>query len=91
MQPLRAAILWYDTRHSAQVDWVRAHIGAETVYAQTGSPPGRRAVYKVMWLRDNEPQVYQATAKITFIPDFILLQMTGELATTPGYLLPPAA
>ena len=84
LKPLRPAILWYDTRHAAQVDWVRSNIGDETVYRQTGSPPGRRAIYKLMWLKENEPSVYEATRQIVFIPDFILLRLTGELVTTPG-------
>jgi sugar (pentulose or hexulose) kinase len=83
-KPLRPAILWYDTRHAAQVDWVRSTIGNLTVYELTGSPPGRRTVYKVMWLKENEPHIYDATFRIVFIPDYILLRLTGELATTPG-------
>lgn len=84
LQPLRPAIVWYDTRHTAQVDWVRDNIGTYKVYEQTGSPPGRRAIYKVKWLKDNEPEIYNLTYKIAFIPDYILLKLTGELITTPG-------
>lgn len=84
IQPLYPGILWYDTRHAAQVDWARAHIGSEHIYRTTGSPPGRRAIYKVMWLKENEPEVYQATARILFVPDFILYHLTGQLITTPG-------
>jgi len=84
LQPLRPAIVWYDTRHAAQVDRVRSQLGNRSVYDQTGSPPGRRAVYKVMWLKENEPECYEKTAHIAFIPDFIFLRLTGNLATTPG-------
>lgn len=84
VRPLRPGILWYDTRHAAQVDWVRSNIGSETVYRLTGSPPGRRAIYKVMWLRDNEPGVYHATAHILFVPDYIVYLLTGELVTSSG-------
>jgi sugar (pentulose or hexulose) kinase len=84
LQPLRPGILWYDTRHAAQVDWVRSHIGSQTVYRLTGSPPGRRAIYKAMWLKEHEPDVYHATAHILFVPDYVLLRLTGQLMTTPG-------
>ena len=84
LKPLRPAIVWYDTRHAVQVDRVRSNIGSQRVYEITGSPPGRRAVYKVMWVKENEPEIYKATRSIVFIPDYILLQLTGELATTPG-------
>jgi xylulokinase len=84
MHPLRPGILWYDTRHAAQADWVRALFGSQTVYRLTGSPPGRRAIYKLMWLKENEPRVYDETAHILFVPDFILQRLTGQLVTTPG-------
>ncbi|MGQ9586597.1 MAG: xylulokinase [Anaerolineae bacterium] len=84
VRPLYPGILWYDTRHAAQVDWAQAHIGSQTIYRITGSPPGRRAIYKVMWLKEHEPEVYQATAHILFVPDFILHRLTGQLVTTPG-------
>ena len=84
LHPLRPGILWYDTRHATQADWVRSHIGCQAVYRLTGSPPGRRAIYKLMWLKANEPEVYAATAHLLFVPDFILHRLTGELVTTPG-------
>jgi xylulokinase len=84
LRPLRPGILWYDTRHAAQADWVRSHIGGQTVYRITGSPPGRRAIYKMMWLKEHEPDVYETTAHILFIPDFILQRLTGQLVTAPG-------
>jgi sugar (pentulose or hexulose) kinase len=84
LAPLRPAILWYDTRHARQVDRVREQLGSRRVYELTGSPPGRRAVYKLMWLKENEPECYENTAHVAFIPDLILLRLTGVLATTPG-------
>jgi len=84
VRPLYPGILWYDTRHAAQADWVQSHIGSQTVYRITGTPPARRAIYKVMWLKENRPEVYDATAHILFVPDFILHRLTSELVTTPG-------
>ncbi|MHB8136163.1 MAG: FGGY family carbohydrate kinase, partial [Anaerolineaceae bacterium] len=84
MKPLRPGILWYDTRHALQVDWVSSNIGNKTVYKMTGSPPGRRAIYKAMWLKENEPKIYNETKYFAFIPDFVLFRLTKELTTTPG-------
>jgi xylulokinase len=66
------------------VDWVQENIGVRKVYEITGSPPGRRAIYKVMWLKQNEPDVYERIHRIAFIPDYIQYLLTGELASTPG-------
>jgi len=84
MKPLRPGILWYDTRHALQVDWVDSKIGSEAVYKITGSPPGRRAIYKVMWLKENEPKIYNETKYFAFIPDFVLFRLTNEIVSTPG-------
>jgi xylulokinase len=37
-----------------------------------------------MWLKENEPDCYGKTAHVAFIPDYILLRLTGILATNPG-------
>jgi len=84
LNPLRRAILWYDTRAGVQAEWAREHIGSSRIYQRTGSPPGRRAVYKVMWLRDHEPTLFSQIRKILFIPDFLIYRLTGELVTSPG-------
>ena len=68
LQPLRPGILWYDTRSAPQADWVREHIGARSVYETTGSPPGRRAIYKVIWLKQNEPEIYKRIYRNRFHP-----------------------
>ncbi|MBU1682534.1 hypothetical protein KJ742_01165 [Patescibacteria group bacterium] len=84
MKPLRSGILWYDTRHASQVDWVRSNIGNEVVYKVTGSPPGRRAIYKAMWIKENELKIYNETCYFAFIPDFITYRLTKEIITSPG-------
>jgi len=83
-RPQGPAILWYDLRHQNQLEWVREHIGAETVYSRTGSPPGRRSLYKMMWLKENQPDVYQEIDQFAYIPDYLQYQLTGVLVTTPG-------
>ncbi|HBY92686.1 MAG TPA: hypothetical protein DEP84_01785, partial [Chloroflexi bacterium] len=84
LRPLRPAILWYDTRAGAQAEWARTQVGSDRMYRRTGSPPGRRAVYKVMWLKEHEPELYRRINKILFLPDFLLHRLTGEIMTSPG-------
>jgi sugar (pentulose or hexulose) kinase len=84
MRPVRPAILWYDTRASSQAEWARKYVGVQRIYRRTGSPPGRRAVYKVMWLKEHEPNIFRRTYKILFIPDFLIYRLTGELVSSPG-------
>lgn len=84
MRPLRRAILWYDSRASREAEHARERVTAQRIYARTGSPPGRRAIYKVMWLQAHEPEMFAQIYKILFIPDLLIYRLTGELVTAHG-------
>ena len=58
---LRPAILWNDQRTGAQCDEMRARLGKSRLIAITGNDAltGFTAP-KVLWVRQNEPQVYAA-------------------------------
>ncbi|AOK29819.1 MULTISPECIES: FGGY-family carbohydrate kinase [Burkholderia] len=81
MRPLFPCLIWMDRRASAQLDWVRAHADVERLGAITGN--GLDSYYgytKMLWLRDERPDVW---AKIRyFVPPnaYIIYQLTGELA-----------
>jgi xylulokinase len=79
---LRPAILWCDQRTQAQCDWITDTVGKSTLIEETCNPvlTGFTAP-KIIWVRDNEPEVY-AQARMHLLPkDYIRLQLTGEFAT----------
>ena len=84
MHPLRPAVMWYDTRCGEQARWATENLGADYVYRRTGSPPGRRGIYKVMWIKEHEPEIYSRIHKVLFIQDYLVHRLTGELVTAPG-------
>lgn len=80
--PLRSAIIWADQRAVAQTDWIAERIPSETMYAITGhrlSPA--YTLSKMLWIRDNQPDIYAATHKFVHAKDFIVARMTGQFVT----------
>ena len=79
---LRPAILWCDQRTAAECAEITALVGAERLMAITMSPAltGFTAS-KILWVRNNEPQVYGKCRRVLLAKDYIRYMLTGELAT----------
>lgn len=57
--PLRDAISWQDNRTDPQCEEIKSKIGADAFYDTTGLPVANVwTLPKIMWLRDNEPELY---------------------------------
>jgi xylulokinase len=82
MKVIRSAILWNDTRCSEQVEWARRNVGEKNVYSHTGFPPGTMTIYKTMWIRDNEPEIYEATYKFLLVQDYLIYKLANEIVAT---------
>ncbi|MFQ5835980.1 MAG: FGGY-family carbohydrate kinase, partial [bacterium] len=81
-EPVRNAILWNDIRCSRQNEWAREKIGAKKIYSRTGNFPSIWTVYKAMWLKENEPEIYRKTYKFLLVQDYLIYRLTGRLVTT---------
>ncbi|MGH3091505.1 MAG: xylulokinase, partial [Gaiellaceae bacterium] len=81
-RPLRPAILWNDQRTGAECAEIEERIGLERLIALTGNRalPGFTAP-KLLWLRQNEPEVYGRIAHVLLPKDYVRLRLTGERAT----------
>lgn len=79
---LRPAILWNDQRTQAQCDWIMETVGRDRVVSETLNPvlTGFTAG-KIVWVRDNEPDVYARIRKVLLPKDYVRLMLTGEYAT----------
>lgn len=80
-QVLRPAILWNDQRTAAQCDEIRARVGKSRLIQITGNDAltGFTAP-KVLWVQENEPEVYQKTAHILLPKDYVRYRLTGDFA-----------
>jgi xylulokinase len=75
---LRPAILWNDQRTGAECDEIRERIGRERLIRITGNDalPGFTAP-KLLWIRRNEPEVWERIAHVLLPKDFVRLHLTG--------------
>lgn len=76
---LRPSILWNDQRTQAQCDEITERVGFERLIQLTGN----RALTgftapKILWVRENEPEVYAQAAHMLLPKDFIRLKLTGD-------------
>lgn len=78
---LRPAILWNDQRTQAQCDEIHQRIGRERFIQITGNVAltGFTAP-KILWVRENEPEVYARVAHVLLPKDFIRYRLTSEFA-----------
>ena len=77
--PLRPCILWNDQRTQKQCDEITARVSKERVLQLTGNPvlTGFTAP-KILWVRENEPEIYRRVAHILLPKDYARYKLTGE-------------
>ncbi len=80
-QVLRPAILWNDQRTGPQCDEMRRRLGRERLIQITGNDalPGFTAP-KILWVQQNEPEVYAQARHILLPKDYIRYRLTGDYA-----------
>jgi xylulokinase len=78
-RPLRQAILWLDARSYDEVD----RYGSDRLHEITGKPPSMTpALYKLFWLRANEPELFDRTSRVLDVHAFLVHRLTGEWRTS---------
>lgn len=81
-KPLRNAIMWQDKRTLPQCDLLERQFGMELLYKKTGLRINPYFVLpKIMWLKENEPNIYKKSYKFLGVQDFIIHQLCGEYKT----------
>lgn len=81
--PLRNAIVWMDNRASAQAEELRSVFTDEQCYKITGQVSFEACwpASKLLWLRQNEPALFQKAAHILLLEDYILYLLTGRFVS----------
>ncbi|MGM9522419.1 MAG: xylulokinase [Oscillospiraceae bacterium] len=81
-RPLRRSIIWADSRSQKQSDEIAQHISQQDFYHIVGhrNTPSY-GVQKLMWVRDNEPEIYANTYKVLNAKDYITFKLTGAFCT----------
>ncbi len=80
--PLRKSIIWADQRALKQSAQIGQHISQQDFYHIVGHRnTASYGVQKLMWVRDNEPEIYEQTYKVLNAKDYIVLKLTGNYYT----------
>lgn len=82
---LRPAILWNDQRTTEQVEYLNNDIGVDKLVSYTSN----RALTgftapKVLWVKQNEPKIFDKINKMLLPKDYIAFMLTGIFATDPS-------
>lgn len=80
--PLRPSIIWADQRAQEQTARLEEKVPLRDFYRITGHR--NRASYglqKLMWVKDNEPEIYHNTYKMLNSKDYIVFRLTGKFYT----------
>jgi xylulokinase len=94
-RPLTRAVIWMDSRGAEQVRRITRGFPAVQGYGvgrlaawvrRSGGAPGhagKDTVAHILWIRDRRPDVYRRTHKFLEPRDWLNLQLTGRMASTP--------
>lgn len=79
--------IWSDSRAIAQANAFFEKFDYSKWYAITGNGfnPELYSLFKILWYKDNMPEVYENTAYYIGTKDYINFKMTGNIATDISY------
>ncbi len=82
---LRNAIVWLDSRAEEESKEIAKNFAPELLYKTTGLPEMSPVwpAPKILWLKKNEPDVFNQTAKFLIVKDYLIWKLTGEFFTEP--------
>ncbi|MCP4311346.1 MAG: hypothetical protein GY790_08800 [Bacteroidetes bacterium] len=77
---LRKAIVWLDNRSGKEAKVIEQFFSPQTLLEKTGQPeilplwPATR----ILWIRENEPEVFKKAAKFLLVEDYLIYKLTGK-------------
>ena len=81
--PLRPALVWLDNRSGTQAEKLASQFDRQEVYEVTGVPEivPLWTACKIMWIRENEPEVFAQARKFLLVKDYLVYRLSGEYTT----------
>lgn len=81
MNPLRPCLIWMDRRARAETQWVKDNIPKDTIFGITGNYVDSYFGFtKMMWIRNNEPEVWNNIYQFVTPKDYVVYKLTNQLA-----------
>lgn len=80
------SILFCDGRSNHQARWIRERVGEELFLRETCNLPvsGGSSLCSILWIRDEEPEVWAQTAKFGHCNTYMIKRLTGVWAIDPS-------
>lgn len=81
--PLQNAIVWMDNRADKQAEELKIRFGDELCYQVTGQVSFEACwpAAKILWVRENAPEMFAKIAHILLLEDYIIYLLTGKMVT----------
>jgi xylulokinase len=79
--PLGNFIVTFDNRTEPQSAWWEHRLGKRKIFQITGMPlHPMYSINKIMWIRENRPEVWAAAWKLLCVEDFVIFKLCGSAA-----------
>lgn len=84
--PLRPAIIWLDTRAEDETEEFQELYDIENMLEKKIVPPlsPKDPIPKIMWIKNQEPQIFENTHKFVEAKGFLIHKCTGNFVTDPS-------
>ncbi len=80
MKPIRPCIIWMDRRAVRETEWVKENVPKETIFSITGNYVDSYFGFtKILWIKNNEPEVWKKIHKFITPKDYLIYVLTGEV------------
>lgn len=85
---LSPAVVWLDDRAGSQAESILRKVSQEEIYHLTGVTDmnGFVPLAKLLWFRQERPDIYKKTYKFLLLEDFLLYRLTGRFVTEKSLL-----
>lgn len=79
--------IWSDGRATREVHDVFENYDEEKWYMTTGNgfTPAFYSAFKILWYKNNEPDIFNSIHKVIGTKDYVNFKLTGRLCTDPSY------
>ncbi|WP_050464462.1 gluconokinase [Herbaspirillum autotrophicum] len=78
-QPLTNSITWADNRASVWAGRIKTEHDGNAIYRRTGTPIHPMSpLCKLMWLREDQPQLFAATARFAGVKEYVFFRLFGQ-------------
>lgn len=86
--PTRPAMVWLDGRARKEAEEFSALVDPEEFFSVTGIPEIEPtwSACKILWVKQNQPDIFRRTAKFMLVEDYIVYKLTGKFVSSASLL-----